>query len=331
MRCTALLLMVTLACAAQIPEAAQRDPLKGLPVLPKPALRSEPLAEGEELSPGLRRLRDRQVILEGKLIIDRGPVDGLEVLACMRDGKTHEALIRLDTTHGQLIKAACIEALGLTKDGEPSDENSGVPARGIPVRLEVAWMDEDGKPQRVDASCLVRDRITDRAYPPLPYMYTGSRFITIRGTDPQGQPIARQQFMLDSTRSVAVNYDEPDALLASPFPGAAIDARFEVNSAICPVAGTSVQLIIRPWTAPLTLSLDGDGRLLAEGQVLDDTALAARLAAVYGANAKPDLRAVAVTVAPTIPRTVDQAARQRLISVAVGAKAWVIPVFVLGE
>jgi hypothetical protein len=332
MRCpAAVLVLLAVLAQAGASEPASRDPLHGLPVLAKPQPRSEPLAQGDELSPGLRRLRDQHVILDGKVIIDRGPVDGLEVLACLRDGKTHEALIRLDTTHGQLVKAACIEALGLTRDGEPSDENSGLPARGTPVRLEVGWIDEDGKPQRIAASCLIRDRITDKAYPPLPYVYTGSRFLTIRGTDPQGQPVTRQQFMLDSTGSVAVNYDEPDALLASPFPGAAIDARFEANTAVSPVAGTVVQLIIRPWTAPLTLDLDETGALRAAGRILDDAAVVGLLAATYGPAASPDLRAVAVRVAASTPRSVDQAARARLIAVAAQAQAWVIPVFVLGD
>jgi hypothetical protein len=81
----------------------------------------------------------------------------------------------------------------------------------------------------------------------------------------------------------------------------------------------------------LTLTLDGEGQLLAEGRPLDDRELEARLAAAYGPAAAPDLRAVAVAVSAATPRTCDQEARRRLIAAAVRAQAWVIPVFALTD
>lgn len=311
--------------------AAEADALAGFPVLPRPLPVAQAAAGGEELAPGIHRQRDQFVALDGVLIIDHGPVDGLEVLACLKDGKTHEALVRLDTTHGQLIKAACIEALGLTQDGQPADEGGGIPARGTPVRLEVRWTGEDGKAVAIDASSLVRDRVTDRPYPALPYIYTGSRFLTIRGTDPQGQPINRQQFMLDSTRSVAVNFDEPDALFASPYPGAATDQRFETHSAICPPAGTRVQLVISRCVLPLELTQDATGALSAEGAVLDDAALSALLAKVYRPEAAPGLRAVGIRVNVAIERSHDLVTRSRILRLATQAGVWAVPVFVLVE
>ena len=288
-------------------------------------------ATGEELVTGIRRVRDHHVALDGTMIIDRGPVDGLEVLACLKDGKTHEALLRLDTTHGQLIKAACIEALGLEHDGQPAEEGSGFPARGTPVRLEIRWTGEDGIAVGIDASSMVRDRITDRPYPALPYVYTGSRFQTIRGTDPQGQPITRQQFMLDTTRSVAVNFDEPDALFASPFPGANVDQRFEVYSAICPPAGTHAQLVISRCVLPLELSEDANGNLMHHGGVLDDAAVISVMQDIYGVGKAPGLYAVGIRVTAAIERTHDQATRARILRLAAAAGVWVVPVFVLGE
>ena len=118
----------------------------------------------------------------------QGPVDGLEVLLCLRDGKTHEALVRLDTTLGAVVKAACIDGLGLAADGQPAEEAAGFPARGTPVRIELRWQGANGAWLGLDAACLVRDRVTDRPYPPLPFIYTGSRFVALPGIGPDGTP-----------------------------------------------------------------------------------------------------------------------------------------------
>jgi hypothetical protein len=336
-------LPLLLACAAACPAAehqapaapkplpsASADPLSALPTVARVRPQAVEEAAGDELAPGIRRVRGRHVALEGVMNIDQGPVDGLEVLACLKDGKIHETLIRLDTTIGQLVKAACIESLGLTVDGQPAEEGTGQPARGIAIALEVQWRGDQGW-LGVPASALVRDRVTDTPYPALPYVWTGSRFLTLHGSGPDGQPAARQQFMLDSTKSVAVNFDEPDALFASPFPGAVNDTRFETNSSICPPPGTRIRLVVRRCELPLTLALADDARLSHAGQVLDDAALSALLAAHYGAGAKPALRALGVQVERATNRRQDIAARTRLLAAAANAKAWVVPVFVVSE
>lgn len=322
--------------AAPVPDKAP-DPLLALPALPKPELATiEPLAKGEQLPgvAGVHYVLGERVILDGSTNIDRGPVDGLEVFACLKDGKTHEALIRLDATGGQWVKFACIRALGLEADGMPAAEGSGVPARGTPVRVRVDWKDEDGKTRVVDASCLVRDRIMNRAYPPLPFVYTGSRFQVIQEQGPDGTTKRKERFMLDSTRSIAVNFDEPDALLASPFPGAVDDSRFEANSAIAPPAGTAIELLIEKAQLPFMLDMDETGALSHEGrphhEALNDPALGDVLAANYGPALAPDaLRAVGVKVRRSVDRSLDVAVRARVLAAAAAAKVWVVPVFVL--
>lgn len=312
--------------AVELP-AAGTDPLVALPVVPAalPAAASAPI--GDVLVPGVRRLRGVAVLLDGAINMDQGPVDGLEVLLCLRDGKTHEALVRLDTTLGAVVKAACLDAFGLP-DGQPAEEAGGFPARGTPLRIELRWQDAAGSWLGIDASCLVRDRLTDRPYPPLPYVYTGSRFLALPGGGVDGAGI-RQQFMLDSTKSVAVNFDEPDALLASPFPGAAADARFETASAICPPAGTRVVAVLSPCILPVTLEAAADGtlRLGSGAPPLDDRALAELLVRHYGPDRQPPLRAMGIRIPPSAPRSLDGDLRARLLAVAAHHAAWVVPVF----
>ena len=309
---------LAVACAA--------DPLAALPVLAKPALaQAADLGPLEALGPGIAIGRGRCVVLSGAINLDQGPVDGLEVLACLKDGKKHESLIRLDAVQGSVVKAACIAALGLA-DGEPTQETSGQPARGSLVQLTVRWT-IDGQQQELAASSLVRDREIDRPYPALPWIYTGSRFQQIYQNGPDGRPQKREVFMLDTTRSVVVNFDEPDALIASPFPGAGVDRRFEAYSALCPPAGTPVELVISvpaPDSIP-RLALAADGTLRsASGAVLDDAGLAQHLATLPAAT-----RAVAVGVTSTVERRHDLATRSRILAAAAAAKVWIVPVFVL--
>jgi hypothetical protein len=209
-----------------------------------------------------------------------------------------------------------------------------LPARGTPLSVTMRWPDPDkpGSWLSTDASCLVRDRVNDKPYPPLPFVYTGSRFMTVEETGPGGQTVKRDRFMLDSTKSVVDIYDEGDALLASPFPGSGYDKHFEVNSGLCPPVGTPIQLAFQRCELPLTLveSPAGDLRRVGQegGGPLTDEALVGLLAAAYGAGATPGMRALGVVVGGATERAKDVATRLRLLKLAVQAKAWVAPVFI---
>ncbi len=322
-------LLCCLAAAALA--AGDADALAALPKLPRPQLQTAAAppfdpAAGTALAPWVRLVAGTRIILDGEMQIDRGPSDGLEVLACLREGKTHEALIRLAGEGGDVVKAAGL-ALGLA-DGRPAEENRGIPARGTPVSLTALWKDEDGAWRWTDAACLVRDRTTDRPYPPLPWVWTGSRMLLIAEGGPDGKVVRRERFMLDSTRSLAVIFNEPDALLASPFPNANEDARFEVNSAIAPPARTRMFLALAPAETVLRLRLTPDGQLAGDGPTLDDQALAAALAAVFGGAATPAHRAVFVRTANGVGDEQVVATRARILAAAAVGKAWTVPLFV---
>ncbi len=307
------------------------DPLLALPALPK--AKAQPIAAPtalKEFAPGVLVAIGERVALTGTIIIDQGPVDGLEVLACLATGKTHESLVRLDAANGQLVKAAFIAALGLA-DGVTAPEATGHPGRGTPLRVMIEWesLDAPGTWFALDASSLIRDRNTDQGYPALPFTYTGSRFLVVDETAPDGRPIRQERFMLDNTKSVVGIVDEPDALLASPSPGAGFDKHFEAYSAICPPTGTKVRLVFSKLTLPLTLTMDASGGLRKDGVVLEETALDAELARVYGANTTPAVRAVGIQVDASIPRDQDVVVRTRILAAAARAKAWVVPVYQL--
>jgi len=329
-------LLPLFGCVAMLlAEEPTADPMTRLPLLPAPKP-SAALVHGEAaiVAPGILTT-PTAVVLEGQSLIDNGPVDGLEVVACLEGGKYHEALVRLTTGNGQLVKFAMIRVLGCD-DGQPASEGKGQPGRGTPVRVLLEWADPDkaGQWLALDASCLVRDRMTDQANPPLPFIYTGSRIVSVIETATNGKPVKRDRFMLDVTKSVGVVYDEPDCLLASPFFGSQTDQRFEANSAVTPPPGTPMRMVVMKAELPLTLVVSADGSLRPQSgaalPALDDAALQALLGKYYGPTATPSLRAVAVRIDdPAIDHEVDVATRIRILAAAAEAKAWVVPVFTL--
>ncbi len=329
------LVLVLAGAALRVAAGEAADPLLALPALPKPlpaaAAAAAPGDTVRDFAPGVQVVLGKRVILTGSVIMDQGPVDGLEVLACLASGKTHEAIVRLAAPDGHTARAAFTAALGLEKEGVPAPESSGLPARGWPLAVTMEWADPDhpGATLAVAASSLVRDRSLDRSFPALPFIYTGSRFLTLDETGLDGKPVRHERFMLDSTKSIVVIFDEADALLAAPFPDSGTDKHFEVNSGICPPAQTPVRLVFTPVELPLTLTQGADGALSAGGRTLGDADLEALLTERYGAAATPAQRAVAVRVDPASERTVDVATRRRLLILAASAKAWVVPVFVL--
>jgi hypothetical protein len=305
--------------------------LLALPELPraKPKIIPAPTVL-KEFAPGVLVAIGQAVALTGTLIIDQGPVDGLEALACLATGKTHESLVRLDAANGQLVKAAFIAALGVT-DGMSAPEFTGHPGRGLPLRVMIEWESSDapGTWHAIDASSLIRDRTTDKGYPALPFIYTGSRFLTIDETGPDGRVQRKERFMLDNTKSVVGIVDEPDALLASPSPGAASDRHFEAFSSICPLASSKVRLVFTKVTLPLSVKMNATGELFVEDHLVSDIALDALLTKHYGQGAEPELRAVTVLVDRTTSRDQDIIVRARILAAAARAKAWVVPVFQL--
>ncbi len=339
-------LLIALALTAMTASALARAPAhespaspgltSELPAPPRPRWSTVPgPPEAREMVPGGAVAiapgvdgKTGRVVLHATALFDQGPVDGLEVQICLEGGKTHEALFRVDTANGTLVKAAFIAALGVP-DGLGSAEDSGLPVRGVPLAVTVFWQDVVAKEWRATPlSTLVRDRRTDRPVPALPYIYTGSRMVTTQAIGADGQPTKRERFMLDVTKSVAVNYNEPDALVSSAFPEAGEDIRWETNSALAPATGTKVQIAFERVALPLVLDQGADGGLGRNGATLDDAAIDRLLAEHYGEGVKPALRAVEVRVKSDTGRDQDAAARARLLKAAARAKAWVVPVFV---
>jgi hypothetical protein len=330
--CPILMSLGSPACAAEggITEEDGYHPAVALlqqlpaPTIPDPVQVEAGFSEAVAFGDGIHVIPDQAVILDGTVLITSGPEGGLEVIACMPGGKNHESLILLEAKDAVALKTAFVGFLGLEQDGVPPTEASAIPARGFPLSLHLRWQpDAQLEPDswlETDISTMVRDRVTDRPFPPLPYIYTGSQFVQT-GEGPQ--------LGLASTRSLIVNYDEPDALIASPFPVAMHDVVFEANSARAPLVDTPVQIIARTVQLPCRVLQGPDGGLTRGGESLDDQALVALLQEYFADPDPAALRAVAVEVTADAPYAHDQATRQRILEAAATAGVWAVPVFVL--
>jgi len=335
-RHAAAIALTTWAAIAAIPAVAfaavADDPVRALPRLPVAVVRviAAPTACEHDLGSGIAATIGRHVVLTGEVVIDQGPAEGLEVLACLANGARHETLIALDARSAVQVKVAFIAALGVI-DGVRPDTVAELPARGQPVGIDIEWTIA-GVTRSCPASSLIRDRANDDAYPPLPWLWTGSRFaevsaaVAAAGALPAQAP--RTAFMAEENRLFAVNFDgEEDALLASPFPAPLTDVRFEANSAAVPPAGTRVRLVCTRAVLAQRLRLDAVGGLHADdrGPALDDDGLAAWLRAAFAPP--PALAALAVAVDPAVPRERDRDARRRLLAAAGKARVWATPCF----
>lgn len=302
--------------------------LAELPALPRPhAPVVTATDEPQWLAPGVGIIRDRAVVLTGKRWVDSGPDEGLAIVVCLTSGRLHESLIRLDSDDAALLKAAFILAFGWA-DGATNDPLHGLPPRGVPVRVEWEWQDVDGATRRIDASCLVRDRTTDRAFPPLPFIYTGSRVGEQRLRERDGSERMVPSFKLAEHRSLVAFFDEHDALLSTPLPFLSNDLTLEVNTGLAPPGRTSGRLILSPVILPLTVWADVNGALRSapDAVVMDDAAVVDLLRRHYS-NATDPLLLRAVTIHAAGPRTDDPALTQRFLRCAVAAESWVLPVF----
>lgn len=335
-----LIVLLVISCSILMAEDQDQPVLhplvklmQAMPDYEVPRPQPSPAPEGlDPIIPGLMVQNQKRIYMEAEVIFDQGPQDGLEAIACMPGGKNHESMLLLRSGNGVLINSLFKVHLNLTRDGVPSPQDSGLPARGLPLRVVLRWrpdpvLEPDTWVER-DVSTMVRDRVRNRAYPPLPYVYTGSRFTRQVVTDDDGTETEVKIYMLDTTKTLVANYDEPDCLLASPFPLAQFDFEFEVNSADSPESETEAELYFEACELPLTLRMDADGVLYQGERALSNEDVVALLQKHYPARDASILRSLGLEVQRSTSRDVDVQARERLLRLSIDAKTWVVPLFI---
>lgn len=291
------------------------DPLEAAPVMARvvPAASTAPsgllpFGTGISVQPGVA------AAFTGRINYDKGPDDGLEVLASLHGQKLHESLLELDTSDPLRALAALIVALG-EPSGLPPDSMTGLPPRGRPCRLTVRWQTVDGQWVVTGAAQLVRDRHSDRPLPPLPAVYSGGADGHYQLPDGTGGTVNRDQPVMVLAGTLCALFDEENgAPLALPLPDPRDDRRWEANSAVLPPPGTPIVLLVEPLV-PVALISAAD---------LAGPALVAHIATI-DALACP---MIAVQLAADAPRQGDPALVEAVHAASVNAGRPLLPVLI---
>jgi hypothetical protein len=174
----------------------------------------------------------REVLVGGGIALDRGVI---EVFACPRGSKEHEAVVATDAP-ARLVHAALL-AIGLEPGAPVSYDPDYVPARGPLVRVRVRWQDAAGVAHDRPAQELIRNTRTGRQLD-ADWVFAGSVF----WRDPAD---GQEYYQGDGGDLICVS-NFPTATLDLPIESSqANDALlFEVFAERVPPRGTPVELVL---------------------------------------------------------------------------------------
>ncbi len=192
--------------------------------------------------PDLRRLSPEEdvwvdpvrneVVVGGAIALDRGMI---EVFACPRRTKEHEAIVATDAT-AKLIHTGLL-AIGLEPGKPVTYAPDYVAAAGPVVMVLVRWHDDEGRVVTRSAQELVRDIRTKK---PLAadWVFAGSEF----WRDPSD---GREYYQADGGDMICVS-NFPTAMLDLPIESSQANEAlmFEVFAERVPPRGTAVELVL---------------------------------------------------------------------------------------
>ncbi len=224
--------VLALVCALAVSQfaSAQESTPAAPPKLPAP--------EGAtRLSPKFDVWLDAKqgvVLVDGQVSLRRGM---LEMFACIRNTKEHEAVVTADT------QAFLVHAALLRLGAEPGHPAQFVPEfkppAGTEIDVTVQWNDAEGKPQTARAQDWIRDMKTNKAMT-YPWVFAGSRFWTDEETGKQYYQAEGGDFICVSNFGTAAL----DIPVESSQSNDALE--FEAFTEHIPPLGTPVRLILKP-------------------------------------------------------------------------------------
>jgi hypothetical protein len=226
--------------AAATAPKAEPEPEPEPPAEVKEVELGPPLVENPEQ---LRRLdpkfpvfinaQKKQVVLVGQVCQRRVP---LELFACLKNTKEHEAIITIPTK--AMIVHAALLAVG-AEPGEPAHFDPFTPAHGQEIAIEVVWRDAKGQVQRAPAQEWVKNSATGKALTQ-PWIFAGSGF----WTDPSN---GEKHYQAESGDLICVSNFSSATLDIAMQSSSANDALvFEAFTERIPPKGTQVTVLLTP-------------------------------------------------------------------------------------
>lgn len=239
-------------------EPTAEPPAEGLPgagALQEPG-RQPPASEDVALGLGpplvehperLKRLNPQQPLWldpEGKRVVMIGQVcqtdAPLEVFACLKETKEHEAVLSVDVQAYQVH--AALLAIG-ARVGHPVQwDPEYVPATGSVIEVTVHWKDAQGKPHSARAQDWIRDARTKRAMEH-EWVFAGSRF----WEDPE---TGQRHYEAETGEFICVS-NFSNAMLDLPIESSQANSAllFEAFTERIPPLGTPVTIVLKPKPA----------------------------------------------------------------------------------
>lgn len=210
------------------------------PAQPKRALAKDP--------PGMKRLMPdydvwidpthKRIVVDGTVCLREGL---LEMLACPRGTKEHEAILAADTK-AYAVHAGLL-AVGATAGKPVQYQPKYSPATGSQVEIELIWTDRDGKVHRDRAQDWIRDVRTGRSLEH-PWVFGGSGFW-------QDELTGERVYLAESGDFVCVS-NFPTAMLDLPVESSQSNEAllYEAFTERIPPLGTRVRMVLTPKAPP---------------------------------------------------------------------------------
>jgi uncharacterized repeat protein (TIGR01451 family) len=213
------------------PPKEEKLPDLGPPLVEKP----ENLKRLNEKYPVWIDRQQRSVILVGTVCQRQVP---LELFACLRGSKEHEAVLSIPTK-AAFVHAALL-AVGAEAGAPVQFRPKYVAASGSEIEIACVWKDEHGKRQTARAQDWVRNVKTGKAME-LPWVFGGSRFLK--------NPVTGETYyQADADGDLICVSNFPGAMLDLPIASTSSDTEllFEGFADHIPPRGTPVTLILTP-------------------------------------------------------------------------------------
>ena len=229
-----------------IPDPAfEGDPVPIVePEPPKPVDLGPPLVDAPEKltrmdpkKPLWLDMANKRVVMVGQVCLREG---GLEVFACLKGTKEHEAVVSVDIeafkAHAGLLRVGA-------QSGSPARwEPSYSPARGSEIEITVLWKGKDGKVQSTRAQEWVYDAEKEQAIKH-PWVFAGSGFWVEEET-------GKRHYQAEGGELICVS-NFGSAMLDLPIESSQANASlmFQANTEKIPPLGTPVTLLLTPKKA----------------------------------------------------------------------------------
>ncbi len=179
--------------------------------------------------------RQNRVVVMGGVCLRQGP---LELFACIRHSKEHEAIVAVPTK-AAFVHAALL-AVGAEAGAPAQFEPKYAPAHGTEIEVTLAWRHPGREPKTARAQEWIRDVKTHKAMEH-PWVFAGSGFVT--------NPVTKQiAYRADLAGDLICVSNFPDAMLDLPIPSSSANAEllFEAFTERIPPVGTPVTIILSP-------------------------------------------------------------------------------------